>query len=70
MEWVEVEVKVRVSDEAVKVEEEWAAVVWAPAENAAAHNVAIPCHIKQACRAISKAARNVGLKWGDPETIC
>ena len=36
MEWVEVEEEVKVKDE-----EEWVAVVWAPAENADAQNAGL-----------------------------
>ena len=70
MEKDKVEEEVKEYDEAVKGENEWVAVAWAPAENADAHNAAIPCHIKLECPAISRPARNVGLKWRDPETFC
>jgi hypothetical protein len=59
--------KVKEWDVVVRVEDEWVAVVWAPAESAAAHSVALQCHIKSACRAISRLARNAGLKWRDPD---
>jgi hypothetical protein len=57
-----VEDEVKEWDEVVRVEAEWAAVVWAPAENADAHSVARPCHIKSGYPVTSKPVPNAGLK--------
>lgn len=62
-----VEDEVKEWDEVVRVEDEWVAVVWALAEIADAHSVAIQCLIKLACPVSSKPVPNAGLKWRDPE---
>jgi hypothetical protein len=49
----------------VKDEEEWVAADWVPAGTADAPIVDIQCHTKQGWHAISKLARNAGLKWQD-----
>ena len=49
--------------EEVKDEEEWVAADWVPVGNADAPSVDIQCRIKRACHAISRRARNAGLKW-------
>jgi hypothetical protein len=59
--------KVKEWDVVVRVEDEWVAVVWAPAEIADAHSVAMPCHIKLVCPVSSKPVPNAGLKWRDPD---
>ena len=50
------------AEEEVKGEEEWVAPDWVPEENADAPSVDIRCRIKLACHAISRRARNAGLK--------
>jgi len=46
----------------VKDKEEWVAADWVPAGNADAQIADIQCHTKLGCHAISKLARNAGLK--------
>ena len=50
------------AEEEAKDEEEWVAPDWVPVGNADVPSVDIQCRIKLACHAISRRARNAGLK--------
>lgn len=54
--------EVKEQDEGDEGKAEWVAADWVPVENAGALNAAIPCNIQPACHAMSKYARNAGLK--------